>query len=220
MRTMHGWWAAVFVAGCCSACWGQEAPPRDGAIYVCVDDHGQVITRDRYIAECRHKEQRVLNRDGSLRRVLPPTLTAEERAQLDAAERAAREAQAAQQDTIKYDRLLKTRYPNEAAHKRAREAALVASRAAIESAETRLRELAVERKRLADEADFYRGRLVPARLKQQIDGNEGQAEAQRNSIKNVQDEQERINKRFDVELERLRRLWKGAQAGSLGPPPQ
>ena len=210
----------MLVAGCCGASWSQDAAPRDAGIHVCVDDGGHVITRDRYIAECRHKEQRVLNRDGSLRRVLPPTLTAEERAQLDAAERAAREAQAAQQDTIKYDRLLKTRYPNEAAHKRAREAALVASRAAIESAETRLRELAVERKRLADEADFYRGRLVPARLKQQIDGNEGQAEAQRNSIKNVQDEQERINKRFDVELERLRRLWKGAQAGSLGPPPQ
>jgi hypothetical protein len=220
MHAMHRWWAVVLAAGSCCASWGQEAPSRDGAIYVCVDDQGRAITRDRYIAECRHKEQRVLNRDGSLRRVLPPTLTAEERAQLEAGERAAREAQAAQQDTVKYDRLLKTRYPNEAAHKRAREAALDASHGAIQSAEARLRELAIERKRLAEEAEFYRGRVVPTRLKQQIDGNDGQAEAQRTSIKNVQGEQERINRRFDVELERLRKLWKGAEPGSLGPAPQ
>jgi hypothetical protein len=61
---------------------------------------------------------------------------------------------------------------------------------------------------------------VPTRLKQQIDGNDGQVEAQRTSIKNVLGEQERINKRFDVELERLRKLWKGAEPGSLGPAPQ
>ncbi|MCW5659273.1 MAG: hypothetical protein KIT60_16335 [Burkholderiaceae bacterium] len=220
MRTMHRWWAALLAAGCCGACWGQNVPPREGGIYVCIDDQGRVITRDRYIAECRHKEQRVLNRDGSLRSVLPPTLTAEERARIEAGVRAEREAQAAQQDVIKYDRLLKTRYPNEAAHQRAREAALAASRSAIQSAETRLRELAVERKRLADEAEFYRGRVVPIGLRQQIDGNEGQAEAQRTSIRNVQGEQERINRRFDTELARLRKLWEGAEPGSLGPPPQ
>jgi hypothetical protein len=228
MRTMHKRWAALWVTTCCSAwsmvtccgAWGQDAAPRDGAIYTCVDDQGRVITRDRYIAECRHKEQRVLNRDGSLRRVLPPTLTADERAQREAAERAAREAQAAQQDVVKYDRLLKTRYPNEAAHQRAREAALEASRAAIQSAEARLRELAVERKRLGEEAEFYRGRVMPVRLKQQIDGNEGQAEAQRTSIRNVEGEQQRINRRFDVELQRLRKLWRGAEPGSLGPAPR
>jgi hypothetical protein len=219
MSAMHRWWAAVLVAGCCGASWSQDATPRDGGIYVCLDDSGHVITRDRYIAECRHKEQRILNRDGSLRRVVPPTLTADERQQHEAAERAAREAQAAQQDTVKYDRLLKTRYPNEAAHKRAREAGLAASQGAIQAAEARLSELAVERKRLAEEAEFYRGRLVPTRLKQQIEGNEGQAEAQRNSIRNIHGEQARINKRFDVELERLRKLWKGAEPGSLGPAP-
>jgi len=208
--------AAVFGA----ASWGQASPARDGGIYVCTDDDGKLITRDRYIAECRHKEQRVLNRDGSLRMRVPPTFTLEERAQAEAAERAAREAQAALQDTVKYDRLLKTRYPNEAAHRRAREAALSASRDAVHSAEARLRELAVERKKLSDESEFYRGRMVPAHLKQQIDGNEGQAEAQRNSIRNIEGEQQRINKRFDVELERLRRLWKGAEPGSLGPAPQ
>lgn len=216
---MHRWVAATCAVWCCGVS-GQAAAPRDAGIYVCVDDQGKAITRDRYIAECRHREQRVLNRDGSVRTVLPPTLTPDERAQREATERAAREEQEARKDVVKYDLLLKRRFPAEAAHKRAREAALEPSRAAIQSAAARLDELAAERKRVAEEAEFYRGRQLPLRLKQQIDGNEGQAEAQRISIKNIQGEQERINKRFDVELERLRKLWKGAEPGSLGPPPK
>jgi hypothetical protein len=219
MRTMHKWCAALWALGC-AACWGQAAPPRDGGIYVCVDDAGRAITRDRYIAECRHKEQRILNRDGSLRMRLPPTLTAEERAQADAEQRERREREEAQKDVVKYDLLLKRRFLNEAMHQRARDGALVASVAAMESAEARLRELAAERKKLSNEAEFYRGRVVPARLKQQIDNNDAQADAQRTAIKNSQAEQERINKRFDAELARLRKLWRGAEPGTLGPPLQ
>jgi len=216
---MRGWWVALLVGAWAAAGWSQEAA-RDGGIYTCVDDGGHVITRDRYIPECRHKEQRLLNRDGSLRRIVPPTYTPDERAERERAERERREAQAAQQDVVKYDRLLKTRYPNEAAHQRARVTALGASDAAIQAAEARLRELAAERKQLDQEAEFYRGRVMPARLRQQIDANESQAQAQRISIRNVRGEQDRINKRFDVELERLRKLWKGAEPGSLGPAPQ
>jgi hypothetical protein len=211
---------ALGLAACCVAAWSQDARPPDGGIYTCIDDSGQAIRRDRFIAECRHKEQRILNRDGSLRRIVPPTLTPEERAERDRIQQEQRQAQAAQQDTVNFDRLLKTRYPNEAAHQRARATALSASEAAIHAAEARLRELAVERKQLGQEAEFYRGRVVPAPLRQQIEANEGQAEAQRTSIRNVQGEQERINKRFDVELERLRKLWKGAEPGSLGPAPK
>ena len=66
----------------------------------------------------------MLNRDGSLRAVVPPTLTADERAEKEARDRAAAEAEAAAQaDAVRRDRNLMARYPNEAAHNRAREAA-------------------------------------------------------------------------------------------------
>src|SRR5262245_34736618 len=120
MRTMHRCWAALWAVAC-AACWGQAAPPRDGGVYVCVDDAGHVITRDRYIAECRHKEQRILNRDGSLRMRVPPTLTADERAQSEAEQRERRERDEAQKDVVKYDQLLKRRFLNETMHKRARD---------------------------------------------------------------------------------------------------
>jgi hypothetical protein len=217
---MSRWVVAAVAAVCSAAGWGQANPSRDAGIYVCTDDQGRVITRDRYIAECRHKEQRLLNRDGSLRMRVAPTLTAEERAVFEAEQRERREREEAKKDAVKYDQLLLRRFPNEAAHYRARDAALEASRGAIQSAETRLRGLAAERRKLSEEAEFYRGRVVPVRLKQQLDGNEAQAEAQRTSIRNGEAEQARIHGLFDVEVERLRKLWKGAMPGSLGPPPQ
>jgi len=207
---------AIFGAGF----WGQTSAPTDSGIYACKDDQGQLITRDRYIEECRHKEQRLLGKDGSLRKVIPPTLTADERAQRDSAEQAKREAEAARNDAIRYDRNLLKRYPDKAAHDKDRASALATPRLAIQSAETRLRELALDRKRLLEEAEFYRGRQVPVPLKQLIDNNEVTAAAQRNAIKNSQAEADRINAKFDVELDRLRKLWGDAQPGSLGPPSQ
>jgi hypothetical protein len=52
----------------------------------------------------------VLNSDGSVQRVLPPTLTAEERAERDAAERKAELERAAQADAVRRDRNLMARY--------------------------------------------------------------------------------------------------------------
>jgi hypothetical protein len=220
MRTMQRWLAVSVLALPFGPCWGQAGPPLDPGIYTCKDDQGHAITRDRYIEECRHKEQRLLNKDGSLRRVLPPTLTADERAQRESAEQARREAEAARNDAIKYDRNLLKRYPDKATHDKERASALGTPRLAIQSAEARLQELAVERRRLLDEAEFYRGRRVPSGLKQQLDNNEAAAEAQRNAIRNAQAEVDRINAKFDTELARLRKLWGDAQPGSLGPPPQ
>jgi len=187
-------------------------------MYTCEDDKGVRITRDRYIAECRHKEQYILNADGSVREVVPPTLTPDERARRDEEARKRREDEQNRKDAVKADRLLLLRFPDKPKHDRDREGALADSRAAIQSAEARLRELADERKRLLEEAEFYRGRLMPAALKQRLDNNEAAAAAQRNAIANSQAEQQRINAKFDVQLERLRQLWGGAQPGTLGPP--
>ena len=186
-------------------------------IYTCVDAQGRRLTADRPIADCAHKEQLVLNRDGSVRAVLPPTLTADERSAKEARDRAAAEARAAQGDAVRRDRNLMARYPNEAAHNRGREAAADTVRLAMKASEMRLRELEAERKPLRDEAEFYQGKQLPPKLRAAIDANDASVEAQRESSTNQEAELVRINKIYDVELERLRRLWAGAQPGSLGP---
>ena len=186
-------------------------------IYTCTDSLGRRLTADRPIPECAHKEQLILNGDGSVRMVLPPTLTAEERADKEARDRAAAEARAAQADAARRDRNLTTRFPDEAAHNRAREAAADTVRLAMKSSEIRLRELDAERKPLREEAEFYKGKPLPVKLKTAIDANDASMDAQRSSSANQEAELVRINKIYDSELDRLRRLWAGAQPGSLGP---
>lgn len=198
------------------ACNAALAQP---GIYTCTDSQGRKLTSDRPIAECNAREQRVLNRDGSLQKVVPPTLTAEERAEREAAQRKAELERAAQADAVRRDRNLVARFPNEAAHNRAREAALDTVRVAMKATEQRLIDLARERKPLLDEAEFYKGRQLPAKLKQLLDSNDAAVAAQRESTAAQEREVARINGLYDAELERLRHLWGGAAPGSLPPVP-
>jgi hypothetical protein len=190
-----------------------------GGIYTCTDERGRKLTSDRPIPECNAKEQKLLNRDGSLRQIVPPTLTAEERAEREAAQLAQAQERAAMVDAVRRDRNLKARFPNEAAHRRSREAALEGVRVAMKASERRLDELAKERKPLLEEAEFYIGRNMPFKLKQAIEANNAAVEAQRNAIATQEAEMVRINRLHDVELDRLRKLWAGAAPGSLGPVP-
>jgi hypothetical protein len=186
-------------------------------IYSCTDANGKKLTADRPLPECATREQRVLNSDGSVRKVLSPTLTAEEAAQQDARDRAAAAARIAQQDAVRRDRNLTHRFPTEAAHAKARADALNDVRKAVELSERRMVVLANERKPLMDEAEFYVGKPLPLKLKQALDANDATTDAQRTLIQNQQVEMVRINALYDAELARLRRLWGGAPAGSMGP---
>jgi len=186
-------------------------------IYTCIDARGKRLTSDRPIAECTGREQRVLNQDGSVRQVLPPTLTAEERLALEAAERRAVLQRNAQADAVRRDRNLVARYPDEVAHQKARQQALAPGRRAMQASEQRLAKLAAERRALDDEAEFYAGRSMPAHLKQQLDGNDAAVAAQQSATKAQEAELARVVALYDAELERLRRLWAGASLGSLPP---
>lgn len=196
-----------------------SAQAKGSGIYTCIDDKGRRLTSDRPIPECTAKEQKLLNRDGSVRGTVPPTLTPEERLAKEAQERKANEARLAQADATRRDRSLMSRYPDEAAHRKARESSLDTVRLAAKASETRLKELARERKPLMDEAEFYKNKTMPAKLKAQLDAVDAAVEAQRAAGVTQEAERARINRLYDIELERLRRLWAGAAPGSMGPLP-
>lgn len=201
--------------------WAQPAAPAVPAsgIFACVDEQGRRYTADRPIVDCLTREQRLLNKDGSLRAVLPPSLSADERAEKDARDRRTAEAKVAQADLVRRDRNLLQRYPNEAAHNKAREAAVETVRSAIRASEQRLAILAAERKPFAEEAEFYKGRALPAPLKAQLESNDASVEATRSAATGHQAELGRITQLYDAELARLRKLWAGAAPGTLGPMP-
>lgn len=205
--------AALWIA---TPALAQDATPAKG-IYTCTTSDGRKLTSDRPIPECLSREQRVLNPDGSQRSTLPPFLSPEERAAKEAADRRTAADRLAQQDAIRRDRALVLRYPNEASHQRARNAALDDANKAMRISERRIKDLTAERKPLLDEAEFYKGRPLPAKLKQSLDANDASIEAQHVLIENQKAELVRINKGFDAELARLRKLWAGTAPGSLPP---
>ena len=72
----------------------QSAGQNRSGIYTCIDAKGRRITADRPIPECIDREQRELGSSGTVRRVVPPSYTAEERARIAAQRRAEDEARA------------------------------------------------------------------------------------------------------------------------------
>lgn len=186
-----------------------------GSIFSCVDSKGRRLTSDRPIMECADREQRVLNQDGSTRQVVGPSLTAEERAAAEDAQRRKQAAESARKDAVRHDRNLMNRYPDERAHGRAREGALESMRRVQKSSETRLAELDKESRALQDEAEFYKGRDLPPKLKERIEFNQASTEAQKTLVQNHRAEIQRISAIYDDELARLRRLWAGAAPGSM-----
>ena len=197
------------------AAWAQTkaAPPPN--IYTCTTPDGRRLTSDRPIAECQAREQRVLNSDGSVRKMLPPAMSPEEQSAFDQRKRMEEVQRAAQQDAIRRDRNLLQRYADQAAHQRAREAALDDIREAMQQSEKRLQVLAAERKPMLEDAEFYKGKRMPMKLQHQLDMNDAAAAAQRESIDNQKAEIVRVNRLYDEELSRLKRLWAGAAPGSL-----
>lgn len=221
MRTLHrrttaitGALALWVVAG---GVWAQAAAPGASVdIYVCTDDQGRRITADRPIRECMDRPQRILNPDGSLRGIKNPPMTAQERAAKEAQERQAAEEAAAKAEAVRRDRNLLARYRNEDMHRSARESALDPVRLTMDLTETRLAQLRRERRALEEEARAPKNKDHAATLKLQLEANDAAAAAQRENTANQRTELDRINRIYDIELERLKRLWAGESAGSMG----
>jgi hypothetical protein len=184
-------------------------------IYSCVDASGKRHTSDRPIPECLDREQRVLNKDGSQKQTVPPRMNAEERAAEEERQHQKALAEAAAKDAVRRDRNLMLRFPNEAAHNKAREAALDDVRKGIQLSERHLKELQDDRKPLLAETEFYKGKRLPYKLKSKLEANDAQQQAQQDIIQNQSNEIARVNALYDAELARLKRLWAGAAPGSV-----
>ena len=217
--------AAAAVAGSVfapAAAWAQAKPQAlgQGSIFTCTSATGSKFTSDRPIPECLGREQRVLNKDGSLRQILMPSLTPDERAAAEEGERRKVELLANRQEAMRRDRNLLARYPGEPAHRKAREAALAEVREGTHTSQKRLADLEKERSPLAVELQFYEGKTVPAKLRAQLDAIDASVGAQRALIANQQVEFDRVSALFDAERQRLKLLWAGTAPGSTAAVPQ
>jgi hypothetical protein len=195
----------------------QDAPRTGSRFFSCVDAQGKRITSDKPIPQCLARAQELRAADGTVRGVLPPSLTAEEKRLQEQRERAEAEALQARQEQARRDRLLMLRYPHEAAHQQARQEALRTVQSALDGYERRIKALEAERAKLAKEAAFYSGKPAPTKLSQELEALDTSIQAQQSSMLGLLAERERVQEMFNQEWLRLKRLWAGGPAGSLGP---
>lgn len=185
-------------------------------IYSCVDSKGRRITSDRPIVECLDREQELRGKTGTVREVLPPSYTREERARLEEKRRAEQEQQARLAEEKRRERALLIRYPNKAVHDKERQDALAQIDDVIAAVNKREAALTAQRKEVDLEMEFYQAdpSKAPMWLKRKADDIEKQQAVQKRFLEEQAQEKQRINARFDEELVKLRQLWQpGDTAG-------
>lgn len=181
------------------------------SIYTCVDKQGRKLTSDRPIPECIDREQRELGPSGTLRRVIGPTLTQQEREALEVRRRKEQEERNRVAEERRRERVLLARYPDQAAHDAERASSLAQVDEVTAVAAKRIVELQARRKTLDQEMEFYRKdpAKAPMNLRRQLAENEQDVLEQQRFIAGQELEKRRVHQRFDAELAQLRKLWQG-----------
>lgn len=191
--------------------WAQTAPPE---IYSCVDAKGRRLTSDRPIAECIDREQKLLNPSGTVKGKVGPSLTAQERSDIEVKEKAALEEQARLAEEKRRDRALLVRYPSKTVHDQERTLAIEQISVVKQAALNRVKELEAQRRAVMDEMEFYKKdpKRAPPSVRRQVDEVKDSLSVQARFIADQDTEIKRVNNRFDEEAVRLKQLW-AAQAG-------
>jgi hypothetical protein len=202
----------------CTAAYAQSQPLA-APIYSCVAN-GRTYSGDRPPPECVNSDIRELNRDGSVRRVIPRPMTQEEQKAraLEAKKRLEEEEKLLAQR--RRDRSLLEAYASESEIEAARVKALDTSNEVIRRSQARIERMDAERKRLDDEAEFYKKRDLPDSIKRAYANNEQEKAAELKIVKDARIEVQRINDRFDAEKKRFRELVaQGANPVQRNPEP-
>jgi hypothetical protein len=183
-------------------------------IYTCTDAKGRKITSDRPIADCIDRAQQELSPQGTVKRVLGPTLTAQERAAQEEKEKAALELRLQAQEVKRRDRAVLARFPNQAAHDKERVEVLAQIDEVINTAAKRTVELAGQRVAINADYEFYKKdpSKAPLALKRRLEENDSNILVQQRFVAEQDAVKRRINQRFDEELVKLRALWALANA--------
>jgi hypothetical protein len=182
-----------------------QSPSTLAPIYSCVAN-GRTYSGDRPPPECVNSDIRELNKDGSVRRVIPRPMTQEEQKAraLEAKKRLEEEEKVLAQR--RRDRSLLEAYANESEIEAARVKALDTSNEVIRRSQARIERMDAERKRLDEESEFYKKRDLPENIKRAYANNEQEKAAELKIVRDARAEMQRINDRFDAEKKRFREL--------------
>jgi len=184
-------------------------------LYMC-NSKGHVYTGGLPPPECRDQDLRELNPDGTLHKLIPAPLTAEQRKARDAAERERIRQEENERAQAHLDRSLLETYGSVSEIEAARARAIAARQVLVDRADQRIAQYGKERKRLDDEAEFYQKREMPAKLKDAYAANKALTEQQEKTKADVLVEIRNLNQRYDAQAKRYKELEDmAAQAAAL-----
>lgn len=183
-------------------------------IFVCKDASGRTLTSDRPIPECKDRSMRVLGESGTTKREIAAPLTAEQKKQKEEEEAKRRAEKLIADEQRRQDRALLARFKSEGDIESARKRDLELVREQIRRDEIALD---VKGKYLLEaqkEAEFYKGKPMPANLTQKLELTEQAIQDSKRNIAEKQGEIGKINEKYDATLKRFRELTAPAQASA------
>ena len=179
------------------------------SLYSCTTASGKNITADLPPPECYNRPIKELRPDGSMRRVIEPPLTPEQRAARETEERRKSGEDEQRRNRMRKDLALLETYGSEQDIEDARVRAVATREAVIERAHKRMDDLKGERRKLDNEKEFYSKREMPENLKRSFAGNAESMQQQEKVIADANAEKARVNARFEAERQRFRELVAG-----------
>jgi len=174
--------------------------------YTCRDTAGHTHSGSLPPPECKDVDIREQNPDGTLHRLIPAPLTREQRRQRELQEEEQMKKEEADRAQARRDRALLETYGSadeiESAHNRAK----AGQEMLVKRADERIALYQKERKRLDDEAEFYKNREMPAKLKEAFDANQVLLQQQEKTKADSLNQERLIDLRFDAEKKRYLEL--------------
>ncbi len=178
----------------------------DGQIYLCKDATGRTITSDQPIAECANRTTKVMGKDGTVRREIPPPPTREQlEAKKQAEEQRKIDEKAAKEQKQKDEVLLST-YRNEKEIEAARERTISQLRTDIIEANNAADNADRKRRAAQQEIDKIKKGTPPAALRVQVEEAEQAMAADRRRADKLEADLVAQKAKFDFAAKRFREL--------------
>ena len=197
--------AAAFAAALALAPLGAEAQS-----YRCVSKDGKKYYGATIPPQCVGVPVEELNRQGVVVRKIEGAMSAEQRAQKEAAEKAARERDEKAKEDARRNRALLATYTSEKDIEATRQRTLADNDKAIKEAEGRVGQIKKRQTDLAKEMEFYKGKnKPPAKLEQDIKNAEIDLKAQEDLLAAKKKDVAVINAKYDEDKRRFQELTKG-----------
>ncbi len=184
--------------------------PSAARTFCCTDQKGKRLCGDILPAECETRAYKEFGKEG-IRNVEAP-LTAEQKAEREAAAARKQEQERQAAEQRRKDRALLNTYGGEKDIDLLRDRAVADLETAGKMNQDKY-DAAIKRKaRLEKELEFYTKKPVPANLKAEIKENETEIEAQKKAVDDRKKEIEATRARFEEDRKRYRELTQGTSA--------